>query len=93
MQDYTEQVSKFPNELQTEAEGEIKAGTLMRQRKIKSYLISFRKYLQYQELSDNTISPRIAGLKSFYKLFEMDMTKQPKLQLLTCAGVKLGSIL
>ncbi|WP_048126804.1 hypothetical protein [Methanosarcina lacustris] len=60
MQDYTDWVNRSPDKLLTEAEEEIKAGLLMRRRKIKGYLIGFIKYLQDQRLSDNTIKTRIA---------------------------------
>ena len=78
MQDYTGWVNKSPNELLTEAEDEIKAGLLMRRRKIKGYLIGFRKYLQDQGLSDNTIKTRISGAKSFYKLFDIEIPSLPR---------------
>jgi len=54
MQEFTDWVNKSPEELLVEAEDEIKSGLLMRRRKIKSYLIGFKKYLQDQGLSDQS---------------------------------------
>ena len=73
MQEFTDWINKSPDKLLVEAEDEIKSGLLMRRRKIKSYLICFRKYLQDQGLSDNTIKSRLAGVKSFYKLFDIEI--------------------
>ena len=48
---------KTPNELLTEAESEVKAGVLMRERKIKLYLIDFKNsLLVHRFLIDDIIS-------------------------------------
>jgi len=78
MQNFTDWTGKTPDELLTEAEGEVKAGNLMRHRKIKAYLIGFRKYLQDQKLSSLTVRSRLTGVKSFYKLFDIDMPSLPR---------------
>ena len=78
MQNFTDWIGKSPDELLTEAEEEVKAGKLMRQRKIKAYLIGFRKYLQDQELSSLTVRSRLTGVKSFYKLFDIEIPSLPR---------------
>lgn len=78
MQNFTDWAGKTPDELLTEAEEEVKAGKLMRQRKIKTYLIGFRKYLQDQGLSSLTVRSRLTGVKSFYKLFDIEIPSLPR---------------
>lgn len=73
MQNFTDWTGKKPEELLTEAEDEIKSGKLMRQRKIKSYLIGFRKHLQDQKLSDLSVRSKMTGVRSFYKTFDIEM--------------------
>lgn len=73
MQNFTDWIGKKPDDLLTEAEEEIKSGKLMRQRKIKSYLIGFRKHLQDQQLSDLSVRSRMTGIRSFYKTFDIEI--------------------
>ena len=73
MQNFTDWTGKTPEELLTEAEDEIKSGKLMRQRKIKSYLIGFRKHLQDQKLSDLSVRSKMTGVRSFYKTFDIEI--------------------
>ena len=73
MQNFTDWIGKTPDDLLTEAEEEIKSGKLMRQRKIKSYLIGFRKHLQDQQLSDLSVRSRMTGIRSFYKTFDIEI--------------------
>lgn len=73
MQNYTDWTGKTPEELLTEAEDEIKSGKLMRQRKIKAYLIGFRKHLQDQKLSDLSVRSKMTGVRSFYKTFDIEI--------------------
>lgn len=77
MQVFTDWTGKSPDKLLTEAETEIKAGTLMRQRGIKSYLVGFRKHLQDQGITDLTVKSRLAGVKSFYKIFDIEIPYLP----------------
>jgi integrase len=58
-----------------EAETEIKQGILPRKWKAKKYIISFRKYLQDQDLSAKTIQGTIAAVKSFYSAFDIKISK------------------
>lgn len=78
MQIYTEWTGKDPEPLLTEAEEEIRAGKLMRQRSIKKYLIGFRKYLQDQGLAELTVRSRLTGVKSFYKTFDIEIPSLPR---------------
>ena len=73
MQNFTYWTGKTPEERLTEAEDEITSGKLMRQRKLKSYLIGFRKHLQDQKLSDLSIRSRMTGVRSFYKTFDIEI--------------------
>jgi len=73
MQAFTEFTKLSPEELLTEAENEAHN----RQRKLKGYLIGFRKSQQDKGLADLTVRARMAGVKSFYESFEIVI---PKLQ-------------
>ncbi|WP_156160963.1 MULTISPECIES: hypothetical protein [unclassified Methanosarcina] len=66
MQNFTDWSGKTPSDLLIETKDEIKSGKLMRQRKIKSYLIGFRKHLQDQKLSD--LSIRSKSLSAFRRV-------------------------
>ncbi|HWR25188.1 MAG TPA: tyrosine-type recombinase/integrase [Methanosarcina sp.] len=50
-----------------EAEAEIKAGKLMREQKIDSYLPEFREMLENKKLAPLTVRGRMTGVSSFYK--------------------------
>jgi hypothetical protein len=50
----------------------------MRHRKIKAYLIGFRKYLQDKGLAELTVKLRLSGVKSFYKLFDIEIPSLPR---------------
>lgn len=73
IQNFTDWSGKTPEDLLIEAEDEIKSGKLMRQRKIKSYLIGFRKHLQDRKLSDLSIRSKMTGVRSFYKTFDIEI--------------------
>lgn len=75
MRQYTDFTELTPERLLTEAEEEIKAGVLMRQRKIKSYIVGFRKYLQQNGIADGTIKTRLTGVRSFYESFDIELPK------------------
>jgi integrase len=79
MQDYTEYTGKDPDTLLNEAEEDIKAGKLMRQRCIKRDLIGFRKYLQDSGKAPHTIRGRIVGVKSFFESFDIEIPKLPSM--------------
>jgi len=73
MQAYTEFTKLSPCELIEEAEKEL--GN--RHRKLKMYLIGFRKSQAEKGLSELSVRTRLAGVKSFYESFEIPL---PKLQ-------------
>ena len=77
MQAYTEFTKMSTEELITEAENEAVSRALTRHRKLKGYLIGYRKSLQDSGLADLTVRARMAGVKSFYESFEIVL---PKLQ-------------
>lgn len=78
MQAFTEWVKKTPEELLTEAEDEIKAGLLMRRRKIKSYFSEFRENLEKKELAPLTVKSRMTSISSFYKSNNIDLPIIPR---------------
>ncbi|MDQ1252184.1 MAG: hypothetical protein QG646_1302 [Euryarchaeota archaeon] len=73
MQAYTEFTRMTPQELIEESEAEL--GIHMRHRKIKKYLIAFRKHLQDLGQADYTVKAKITGVRSFYDSFEIDLPK------------------
>ena len=62
-----------PIQLLEEAESEITNGTLMRQRKIKGYLITFRSMLKERGLAPKTIGNIMTGVNSFYRFNDIDL--------------------
>lgn len=79
MQMFTDWTEKEPEALLTEAEEEIRAGKLMRQRQIKRYLIGFRKYLQDSGKAPITVKNYMTGVKSFYRLFDIEIPTLPRM--------------
>jgi integrase len=78
MQDFTEFTGKSPESLLEEAESDIKSGKLMRQRKIKAYLIGFRKMLQDSGKAPLTVKGRMTGVRSFFENFDIEIPKLPR---------------
>jgi len=78
MQHFTDWTGKNPENLILEAENEIQQGILPRRRKIKSYLIGFRKHLQDKGLAPVTIKGYMTGVKSFYHLFDIELPNLPR---------------
>lgn len=60
-----------------EAQIEERKNLLLKDRKIKSRLISFRNFLFEIELSNNTIKTYISRVKTFYKHFEVELPELP----------------
>jgi integrase len=75
---YTEFLDKTPNELLTEAEAEIKAGLLMRERRMTGYLREFREYLEESGAAPMSIKGRLTGVRSFYKYYNIDLPVLPR---------------
>ncbi len=67
LQAYTEFTGKTPEELIDEAEQEISDGILPRKRKIKRYIIDFRKHLQENGLADKSVQGYLEVLKAFMR--------------------------
>lgn len=78
MQTFTNWTGKEPENLLTEAEEEIRSGKLMRQRQIKRDLIGFRKYLQDSGKAPTTVKNYLTGVKSFYRLFDIEIPTLPR---------------
>ncbi len=70
---YTDFLNKNPAELVEEAEAEIEDGLLMRKRKIKQYLLTFREHLKSLNYAPKTIHSHMVAVKSFYKCFDVDL--------------------
>lgn len=75
MQAYTNYTGMTPEELRSEGEAEISEGILPSHRKIKKYMIGFRKHLTSSGLADHTIKARLMGVRSFYDSFEIELPK------------------
>lgn len=73
MRYFTDFVKKTPIELLDGAEDEIKNGILMRKRKIREYLLTFREWLKGQEYAPKTIHNHMVAIKSFYRSFDVDL--------------------
>ena len=73
MRRYTDFTGMTPLQLLEEAESEITGGVLMRQRKIKGYLIGFRSMVKDKGLAPKTISNLMTGAKSFYRFNDIDL--------------------
>jgi integrase len=78
MRDYTEYTKKAPEELLLEAENEIRAGLLMRERNIDSDLLGFREKLEERKLAPLTIRSRMTGVCSFYTHFNIPLPTLPR---------------
>ena len=78
LQSYTEFTGKDPETLILEAEEEIRAGKLMRQRSIKKHLITYRQHLQESGKSPNTVRIHLSGVKVFYKAFDIEIPNLPR---------------
>ena len=78
MQKYTDFTGKTPEELIDEAEKEIDDGIRGRKRKIRRYLTDYRNQMQDSGLAEKTVHLNIAGVRSFYGVFDVDLPKLAK---------------
>jgi integrase len=80
MKDYSECLGMTPLQILEEAESEIKAGLLMREREIESHILAFRDHLEKRKpkLASNTIKNRIAIVRSFYKYYSIPLPVLPR---------------
>ena len=60
-----------------EAQNDEKDKILLKNRKIKNRLLSFRNYLFTTELSNNTIKTYLSRIKTFYKHYEIEIPELP----------------
>ncbi len=70
---FCEFTEKTPDELIMEAEQEVKSGLLMRQKLIKTYLISFKKSLQDKGLATMTVKSYMNGVQSLYRSCDIEL--------------------
>ncbi len=82
---FCEFTGKTPKELIEEAESEIRAGIPLRHRRIKRYLPEFGNWVQEdfkakrgREIAPKTLKDRLAGVRSFYKAFEIEIPRNQK---------------
>jgi integrase len=75
---YSEHIGKSPSQLIMEAEKEIRAGLLPRERTVKHNLIRFRRYLQDKKLSPLSVKSYMTRITNFYKAFDIEIPKIPK---------------
>jgi integrase len=80
MKVYCKFTGKTPSQLLKLAESEVRKGTLMRERSIKSFLISFRKYLIDQDFAPFTIKGYMVGVSSFYRTNDIELPNIPKMK-------------
>jgi integrase len=78
MRDFTEYTKKNPETLLEDAENEVRAGKLMRQRALKRQLVGFRQHLQNEGKAPMTIKNRMVGVKSFFETFDIEIPKLPR---------------
>jgi hypothetical protein len=52
----------------------------MRERKVKSYLINFRRYIQDKSDAPMTFKEYMTGIKSFYRSFDIELPIIPKMK-------------
>jgi hypothetical protein len=73
MQAYTECTGMTPTDLILEAEAEIRAGLLGRERSLKRNLVKFLTHLKDKGLAPMTVRTHMAGVKSFYKNLDISL--------------------
>ncbi len=73
MRYYTDFIKKTPNELLESAEEEINDGILMRKRKIKEHMLTFREWSKGQGFAPKTVHNHMTAVKSFYRSFDIDL--------------------
>ncbi len=73
---YTDLSLRTPEELIEEAEQEVVSGTLMRKRRIKSYLLRFKEFLDENEYAPKTQNVYLSAVHSFYSTYEIDLPRK-----------------
>lgn len=72
---YGEFINKTPTEWIEEAEDEEEERVRMRRRKIKSYLLDFKAYLESKEYSTWTVKSMMVPVRVFYNEFDIELPK------------------
>jgi integrase len=78
MQEYTEFVKMTPDELILEAESDVRAGKLMRERKILLRITEYREFLEKKGITPMTIKGKMTAVCSFYKTYQIELPILPK---------------
>lgn len=78
MQHYTEYTGMTPGELLKEAEEDIRAGKLPRERAIKKHLVGYRKHLFDKGIAALSVKGYQTGVRSFYKVFDIELPTLPR---------------
>lgn len=78
MEKYTNYLKKTPIELFNEARADIKSGLFLDDRSIKDDLNGFRRHLKNEGLSPLSVKAHMAGVKSFFKSFGIEIPKSPR---------------
>jgi integrase len=73
MQQFTQCVKKTPLELIEEAEAEIKAGLLLRERSIGEYLRLFKEELENRKVAPLTMKSRINSVCAFFTHYDIQL--------------------
>lgn len=73
LQEYVKFTHMNPDELLQQADDEVSAGIIPRNRTIKKHLIGFRNHLNERGLAPNTRANMMSGVKSFYKSFDHEI--------------------
>lgn len=78
IRDFTAVTDRTPTELIKKAKSEVRLGIPRSETNLKGYFIKFRRFLYDKNLADTTVRARLAGLKSFYALHDIDVPKLPR---------------
>src|SRR5665647_1866741 len=73
MQEYTEFTKMAPDDLILNAEADIRAGKLMRERNITLQLTEYREFLEEKGIAPMTIKGKMTAVCSFYKTNQIDL--------------------
>ena len=75
---YTTFLNMTPSEIILTAEEDIRAGLLMRERRIVHYLRDFKEFLEESGAAPMSVKGRLTGVRSFYKYYNIDLPVLPR---------------
>ena len=78
MQEYTEYTKMTLDELILEAEADIRAGKLMRERNVTLLITEYREFLETKGIAPMTIKGKMTAVCSFYKTNQIDLPVLPR---------------